>query len=58
LVTAAIRQLARCYASRFAAPDSVFVAEVSFDVRWGDVSVLEAELQCAKELLERRKDWK
>lgn len=46
-----IHRLASCF-------PNVIVAKNSVDVRWGNWSVLEADLICMKELLDRFPDWK
>ena len=36
---------------------NVFMSSVSYDVRWGTISILQAEMACMKDL-HRHKDWK
>ena len=38
--------------------DNVFMTTTRIDVQWGQFSVLEPELMCIKELLQRNKKWK
>ena len=38
--------------------DNVFMARTRIDVRWGKFSVLEPDLICMEELLQRNKKWK
>jgi hypothetical protein len=50
-VHAAVHVITRCF-------ENVFVSHEMFDVEWGKFSLLEPELSCMKELLERNKKWK
>ena len=38
--------------------DNIFMTATRINVRWGQFSVLEPELMCMKELLQRNKKWK
>jgi hypothetical protein len=47
----AIQNVSHCF-------DNVFVLNKRVNVKWGEMSVLEPELLCMKELLTRNKRWK
>ncbi|KAK3589278.1 hypothetical protein CHS0354_008341 [Potamilus streckersoni] len=38
--------------------DNVFIASQSFDVRWGTMTVIEPEMICMRDILEKNKRWK
>ena len=40
-----MERLASCF------PDNVFISDVSIDVEWGNYSLLQAELECMRQLL-------
>ena len=47
----AMKGIANCF-------DNVFMARIRIDVRWGKFSVLEPDLICMEDLLQRNKKWK
>lgn len=50
-VFSAVSRIAACF-------DNVFVAGKRYDVRWGTMTVLEPELLCMEELLNKSSSWK
>ncbi|KAK3589241.1 hypothetical protein CHS0354_008303 [Potamilus streckersoni] len=47
----AMTSIASCF-------DNVFIASQLYDVEWGTISVLDAELSCMRDLLDKHKSWK
>ena len=54
MVKKAVTRLVRCYRRRFPGA-RIFLAESPLAVYWGHMSVLDADLKCARQMLDRYK---